>query len=331
MEIFSEVYNCYYSVVNRILKSSPLTKKQIDDIIRSKAFSESVLFLMPKLCEDSQWNLLKHTQDGMYISNLNHEPFMPLTLIEKSWIKSLLQDDKFKLFITDDLIASMEEELKDIEPLFNTSNFYYFDKFSNSDDFSNPNYRANFSFILNAIQSKKVLLIDYTTSKNKRVIGYFQPLRLEYSSKNDRFRLFTARVSKSNEFKYYILNISGINNVTISNKSWIDALNIKNFFNSRKTLEPITVKVIKERNGIDRFMMEFACYEKYTEYDSQKGVVTAQIWYDTQNETELLIRLLSFGPILEIISPKSIRKQAKQRIQSQYKIFFNNNEMRNAL
>lgn len=324
MEIFSEIYNCYYSVVNGILKNSPLSKKQIDDIIRSKAFSESVLFLVPKLCEDNQWNLLKCTQNGMYISNLKNEPFIPLTLLEKSWIKSLLQDDKFKLFMTDDLIKSMEKELEDIKPLFNKSNFYYFDKFSNSDDFSNPNYRLNFNFILKAIQNKKVLLIDYTTSKNKRVIGYFQPLRLEYSLKNDKFRLFTVRVSKNNEFKYYILNISGINNITISNKSWIDALNIKNFFNSRKSIEPITVRVLKERNGIDRFMMEFACYEKYTEYDNQNGMVTAQIWYDTQNETELLIRLLSFGPVLEIVSPKSIREQAKQRIQLQYKIFFDN-------
>lgn len=323
MEIFSEVYNCYYSVVSRILKDSPLTKEQIDNIIRSKAFSESVLFLMPKLCDNNQWNVLKRTQDGMYTSNLKNEPYMPLTLLEKSWIKSLLLDDRFKLFTTDDLIASMEEELKDIKPLFRPSNFYYFDRFSNGDNFLNPNYRVNFSSILKAIQNRNVLLIDYTTSKGKRVIGYFQPLRLEYSLKNDKFRLFTAKISKNNEYRYYVLNISGINNVTLSNKPWIDTLNIKNFFNSRKGLEPITVKVIQERNGIDRFMMEFACYEKYAEYDNKNGIVTAQIWYDTQNETELLIRLLSFGPVLEIISPKSIREQAKQRVQAQYHMFFN--------
>ena len=196
-------------------------------------------------------------------------------------------------------------------------------KFSNGDDYSNISYKSNFLYVLKAIQNKKVLLIDYTTSKNKRVIGYFQPLRLEYSLKNDKFRLFTAKLH-NNEFKYYILNISGINNVSVSNKSWVDSVSISGFFKFRKSLEPITVKVINERNGINRFMMEFACYEKYTEYDNQNDTITSQIWYDTQTETELLIRLLSFGPVLEIVSPKKVREQAKQRIKKQFELFFNN-------
>ncbi len=324
MEIFSEVYNCYYSVVDAILKKSPLSKQQIDDIIRCNAFSESILFLMPKLCNDNQWNLLECNQGDLYASTLKNKPFMPLTTLEKSWIKSLLLDDKFKLFITDELFKSMEAQLQDVQPLFNVDNFFYFDKFSNGDDYSNISYKSNFLYVLKAIQNKKVLLIDYTTSKNKRVIGYFQPLRLEYSLKNDKFRLFTAKLHNNSEFKYYILNISGINNVSVSNKSWVDSVSISGFFKFRKSLEPITVKVINERNGINRFMMEFACYEKYTEYDSQNDTITSQIWYDTQTETELLIRLLSFGPVLEIVSPKKVREQAKQRIKKQFELFFNN-------
>ena len=324
LEIFSEVYNCYYSVVDAILKKSPLSKQQIDDIIRCNAFSESILFLMPKLCNDNQWNLLECNQGDLYASTLKNKPFMPLTTLEKSWIKSLLLDDKFKLFITDELFKSMEAQLQDVQPLFNVDNFFYFDKFSNGDDYSNISYKSNFLYVLKAIQNKKVLLIDYTTSKNKRVIGYFQPLRLEYSLKNDKFRLFTAKLHNNSEFKYYILNISGINNVSVSNKSWVDSVSISGFFKFRKSLEPITVKVINERNGINRFMMEFACYEKYTEYDSQNDTITSQIWYDTQTETELLIRLLSFGPVLEIVSPKKVREQAKQRIKKQFELFFNN-------
>ena len=318
------MYNCYYSVVDAILKKSPLSKQQIDDIIRCNAFSESILFLMPKLCNDNQWNLLECNQGDLYASTLKNKPFMPLTTLEKSWIKSLLLDDKFKLFITDELFKSMEAQLQDVQPLFNVDNFFYFDKFSNGDDYSNISYKSNFLYVLKAIQNKKVLLIDYTTSKNKRVIGYFQPLRLEYSLKNDKFRLFTAKLHNNSEFKYYILNISGINNVSVSNKSWVDSVSISGFFKFRKSLEPITVKVINERNGINRFMMEFACYEKYTEYDSQNDTITSQIWYDTQTETELLIRLLSFGPVLEIVSPKKVREQAKQRIKKQFELFFNN-------
>ena len=50
-----------------------------------------------------------------------------------------------------------------------------------------------------------------------------------------------------------------------------------------------------------------------------------QLWYDKQDETELLIQLLSFGPVLEILGPPAFRAQAAERVARQYALLFHDN------
>jgi len=77
------------------------------------------------------------------------------------------------------------------------------------------------------------------------------------------------------------------------------------------------IRVSTERNGVERFMLEFASYEKHTVRNLETGQYNVELWYDQQDETELLIRLLSFGPVIEIFGPEHLREQAKQRIKRQ--------------
>ncbi|MGN1411773.1 MAG: WYL domain-containing protein [Oscillospiraceae bacterium] len=332
MEIFSEIYGCYYEVIRKILEQSPLKKSEIDELIRGNHIIDTSFFLSDHLFGNDRegikkWGFLNYnSKDKCYYSSLNNNPFpLPMTTLEKSWIKALLQDDKFKLFLSNDLIDKLQRELADVQPLFNLENFYYFDKSKNGDDFSNPKYKDNFNLILSAIDNKEVIHIEkYLSSKGKIIEGNFQPLNLEYSSKDDIFRLFSAELYKDGSFKYMNLKLSGITNkITITDIPWNESITIDDFFTIRNNHEPITVKVSNERNSIERFMMEFSCYKKVAEYDAQNDSITVKIYYDIETETELLIRLISFGCYLEILSPLHLRLKAKERIQSQYKLFFN--------
>ena len=70
-------------------------------------------------------------------------------------------------------------------------------------------------------------------------------------------------------------------------------------------------------------MMEFAAYEKHTVRDLETGEYTVELWYDESDETELLIQLLSFGPVIEILGPSRLRGLAKERVSRQYKLLKN--------
>jgi hypothetical protein len=92
------------------------------------------------------------------------------------------------------------------------------------------------------------------------------------------------------------------------------------WFAKMRCKEPVEVRVQPERNAVERFLMEFASYEKRVERDSETGCITVKLWYDRQDETELLIQLLGFGPVLEILSPTDFRAKAAERIRRQCEI-----------
>ncbi len=108
--IFSELYSAYYNAVAAILAAAakrPVTPDDIRRIIEEKAFGESVLNIEPSLTEE-RWQLL--LPDGSTV--IENRPEMPLTLIEKRWLKALSLDPRIRLF-TDDII-----DYPDVEPLF---------------------------------------------------------------------------------------------------------------------------------------------------------------------------------------------------------------------
>jgi hypothetical protein len=42
-----------------------------------------------------------------------------------------------------------------------------------------------------------------------------------------------------------------------------------------------------------------------------------ELWYESQDETEILIRVLSFGPMIKVIAPGSFIALIKERLAMQ--------------
>ena len=67
MELFSELYSCYYQVLRHLLlNQNAITMQDIRAQIIEEGFEESMLSIIPKL-ESGTWNLF--TKDGeLYLS-----------------------------------------------------------------------------------------------------------------------------------------------------------------------------------------------------------------------------------------------------------------------
>lgn len=323
MELFSEIYSCYYSVVARILQSAPLSETQIEALIREHAFTESAFYLMPKLCKEGAWNLLEK-QGDFYFSVLKNSPTMPLTLLEKRWLKSLLMDKRIHLFLDSNDFTTLSNKLTDIKPLFESKYFYKFDMYTDGDNYLDPVYEEHFKLILHSIHEKRILTIKYE-ARHKHVSSFeCLPLRMEYSHKNDKFRVFCVKISNSyNETQSFaIINISRIIDIIETTRNLSNPPDISKFLQWKRTSVPITLTISSQRNGIERFMMEFASYEKQTELDEDSGVCYASLWYDKTDETEILIKLLSFGPVLTVTGPSDFLKEFKRRVNRQFQLLF---------
>jgi len=318
MELFSEIYGAYYNAVSKILSLKNLSAKDILKIIKENAFSESSLYIMPRIKDE--WHLVSEN-NGVFNSNLKNIPSMPLTLIQKKWIKTIISDPKAKLFIDDNDISRISDYLKDVKPLFDYKNFFFFDRFSDGDDFSNPEYIKFFRTIHKAITDNEILRINFISSKGNNITHDFLPVKFEYSPKNNKFRTHAFIISNQGIKDTAIINISRISSIKNTGK-YFEVKN-KNIHSYIRCPEPVCVEISHERNGVERFMMEFAGYEKVTEFNEQTGICSASIWYNKTDETELLIRLLSFGTVLEIKSPEYFRSLARERIEKQCSFFQN--------
>jgi len=319
MELFSEIHGIYYRLVKEILQAMPLKEQEIRKIVADHGMPESTLHFLPQLLDDRAWPLFEE-EKGTFISKLKNPLKMPLSTLEKSWLKALLQDPRTRLFLSDEAFQKLTDKLENETPLYDQKDFSYFDCCLDGDNYSDPTYRENFRKILAALHEKKPLQISFTGGKGTKFSGHYMPLKLEYSEKDDKFRLYCAHLRYEKAPDYFIINLARIDQISESTRICDENFRLEHYFVQKRTKEPIIVEISKERNAIERFMVEFSAYEKSSEFDDETKKCTATIFYSKDDETEVLIKILSFGPTIRVTSPPSFIRFIRERINKQAKL-----------
>ena len=78
----------------------------------------------------------------------------------------------------------------------------------------------------------------------------------------------------------------------------------------------VEIEVTDERNALERVLMHFAHFEKEAERMDQNHYRIA-ITYEKEDETEIVIRMLSFGPMVKVTSPSHFIELVKERLIQQ--------------
>ncbi len=300
--IFSELYSAYYNGVAEIIKKtikSPLTESEMRDIIKNHAFSESHLSIIPSL-KSGKWQIMSPNMK----TNIRHAPTMPLTTLQKRWLKSMSLDPRIRLFNVE------FEGLDDVEPLFNERDYAVYDKYGDGDPYGDEKYIKRFQLILDAVKNERFLKIEMTSRHGNIVEMTVFPKGLEYSQKDDKFRLLT----------YGCRYIKTVNLSRIISCKVIDGWKFEKGsgeFTSKKEL--VTLKINDTRNALERCLMHFAHFEK-TAKKIGENTYLLTVKYDVADETEMVIRVLSFGPHVEVIAPESFRGLIVQRLIKQRKL-----------
>lgn len=290
--IFHEIYGCYYLCMEKIINKAithTLTKQDILDIIHNYAFEESALEILPHI-QDLDWPLI--TPD--FKTPLQHFVSHPLTLLEKRWLKTLSLDPRVKLF------SLSFDDLQNIEPLFTPDDYLIYDQYNDGDPFEDELYIKNFQTILYALENHYLLNLTY---QNKKLS--LQPAQLEYSLKDNKFRLKTY-----NDHFYKILNLSKITECTLGQHC---TPKDKQLYQDKKK---VILKLYDQRNALERAMMHFADLQKKVE-QIDEHTYRIELSYQKEDETEIVIRVLSFGPMLKVIEPQSFVQLIYERLKSQ--------------
>ncbi|MCL2797432.1 MAG: WYL domain-containing protein, partial [Firmicutes bacterium] len=210
-------------------------------------------------------------------------------------------------------------------PAFSPDDFVAQDRHLDGDTYGDPAYVSNFREILKACKNNYPITIAYESERAgmRRSSRAYHPYKLVYSEYNDKFRLLCAAFhAPTQELKKVVLNLGRVISAGPSDLPYrvtreeLDAL-----FSEPNINPPIVVEISKERNALERFLLQFASFDRKTEYDPERDIYTCQISYDVSDETELLIRILSFGASVRVIGPPGFLKQVKERIGRQMELF----------
>lgn len=296
--IFSELYSAYYNTVAAIISGiidGEHSEKELQKIVADRAFGESMLTIMPSL-KNEKWQLVHSDMT----TSIEHKPTMPLTTLQKRWLKAILLDPRVKLFGVE------FPDLDDVEPLFTSADYHVYDKYGDGDPFEDEEYIRQFRIILEAIRKDSQIKFEMVNRKGNTMFVRCRPLRLEYSEKDDKFRVITAG-SRS---------ISTVNMAKI--RSCVPYTGERQCSGEGREIkqDTITVRIADERNALERFMLHFAHFEKQAEKLDNKHYLV-KIKYAHDDEPEMVIRILSFGPMVEVIGSESFRKLIIEKLKKQ--------------
>ena len=297
--IFSEVYSTYYGTVAKILNKAtrcPLSRKEMRDIIEENAFGESVLNIEPAITEE-KWQLIR--KDGS--TPVKNSPTLPMTTLQKRWLKAIFLDPRIRLF------TDGEIDFEGIEPLFTPEDISVFDKYSDGDPYDSDSYIKRFRLILDAVKNRYPLSIDMTNRKGNPIHIVMMPEYLESSEKDDKFRLIG-----SGDRHDGTVNLGRIISCEPYDKP--DEIFLSEPVGPE--IRTVVFELIDERNALERVLMHFAHFEKQAEkIDENRYKIT--ITYEKEDKTEVLIRILSFGPMVRVTAPQDFMDLIKERLIKQ--------------
>ena len=297
--LFNEIYGSYFNVVAAILEealSGGLDGRRLMEIVQEKAFADSVLSL-PAALKSGEWPLL----DEHLCTPIRHTPTMPLTTLQKRWMKALLTDPRIKLF------NPAPWGLEEVEPLYTQDAFEYFDRYTDGDPYEDEAYIEHFRTVLAAFKEQRKLSIQFEGRDKTRHTWECLPYKLEYSPKDDKFRLITASTRG---------NILTINIARITACALLGHYQAEEYQPPTPAKALLVMELTDERNALERAMLHFSHLEKETErLDKNRYRLTLRYQHD--DETELLIRVLSFGPLLRVLEPDSFIALIRERLARQ--------------
>lgn len=314
--LFNPIYSTYYLISRKLIEKyvksqrTPFKKEEIEQIIKETAYIEApgeLYDIIYNSNEDLTTIFSYSTKTKELSSSIKKVPEFPLSTIELRFLAAILQDKRVRMFMNDKTVQAIETKLENVLPLWKTENVKYFDQNKDSDPFENPDYRNLFQTILRAINTKQYLHLVYG---RKNFSTIYTPIHLDYSQKDDTFRLFVKEIK-------YPINLRNIKECNITTESPTS---------EEESTEYETLKVeifdnTKTHYHFNRAIRQFSYFKKSCKKNEKDNTYEMSVDYDTSDESEIVIKVLMFGPNMKVLEPQSVIDEINYRVTRQKHLF----------
>lgn len=302
--VFSSDFRTVGLIINASLDRKGLTRGEIKDIINQYSIGDAnAEKIYDSLVANKSWPLIEKEESGKYISTLENRYNRSITVIEKKWLNSIIADKRMKLFT--DSIKPIDES----GTLFNFEDIVFFDQNNDGDPYDDKNYITCFRKVLSAIKERRYIKVKYHSVGGKLNIFSCIPIKLEYSIKNDKFRILEGFIDDVSKTGY--LRMSGIEDVEIG-----DYCSNFDQYNMQINQRSVVLEVSDERATKERLLLHFSPLKREAEQISDNHW-RIKIYYDEDMEDEIVIDILSFGRFVKVVEPQSFIELVKKRLIKQ--------------
>ena len=255
-----------------------------------------------------------------------YRDILPLSLVEKRWLATVLRQPGMALFLSKEERAAVLDRLGEAVRPFPNRRIVYFDRFR-VDAAARVRQAEMLGPLLEAVCGERPVELSYLPPTGKRKSGRYLPLLIRYSNRSD---LFSVWVRSCEDGRLSIMRLSRLERVspcpaagdlTADFRAAADALEKQR----RESLCQVKVDFYDTKNIIDKILTEFSPWKKRCTLDAQTGLYTLTIFYEREDERELVTRLLSYGADIRLhrgSSPKddAVRREVVRRVARQAEI-----------
>lgn len=309
MEYFNTHKNILFNLVTRIINQSVegknFTEEEIEKLIRETKLVDNDFIQNILDYGDHPYNIMSHDFKPFFgEDSIRINP----TILEKRWLKSLINEDIVKLFLDKNIIENLNKKLIDIEPLFNLNL---------------PESHVKEEFIktvIKAFRYSEILIYNSVNKKGKKFTNQLGiPFKINYSMRDYKFRLSIYSIE---EDRYIYINMDNIESMEILKENnplydeKVKKINNKlyklgenRFFlsNFNKYEKVIKLRIHHGKNVFERVHLLFANYYKKTYRQDDKQYM--DISYYGFDEENIIRDILSLGVLVEVIEPNYIRQK----------------------
>lgn len=331
LQAIEDSFNKFYLLIGQETES--LLPDEILELLIDGGFLERIDRPIPGAYEtvknDAGTGYLKRQKtEKAYVSKYACEPgvelyrdVVPLTTLELRWLKTIIRDQKMKLFFSKDEITLLQNLLDENAPSIKAlpmNKVVFFDRFR----FTEKNARretAVLATILEGIYDQRTVRLKYHTNQKGPRHGEFRPIVLEFSKRNNRFQGYFQNC-KTNAI--LTINIAQIETATETGTAFdYSAVEIALADYRKNNTTSVEIEFSNVKNIVDRILTEFSPWEKRCSYDAKTRKYRLTIFYQKPDELDLVVRLLGYGAYLCFVDKEHpIFKEIQLRMTKQMEL-----------
>ena len=246
---------------------------------------------------------------------------VPLTTLELRWLKTIVRDQKMKLFFSTEEITLLQNLLDENTPSIKAlpmNKVVFFDRFRFTEKNASRE-TAVLTTILEGIYDQRTVRLKYHTNQKGPRHGEFRPIVLEFSKRNNRFQGYFQKCKTGAIFTFNLAQIeTAVETDTPFDYSVAESA-LERY--RRDNTTSVEIEFSNVKNIVDRILTEFSPWEKRCSYSPETRKYRLTIFYQKPDELDLVVRLLGYGAYLRFVDKEHpIFKEIQLRMKKQMEL-----------